>query len=272
VVVLKNVENRKLFQRGKISELFGSFVLCLRAFTGLDASDMSNTMANIFSSRRMITLVIFFCGMLNFYVYNAGLISYLMVQDYELPINELKDILEKPEYKLLVESGGNDENFLKNSTNPGYTQLWEKISDEKGLLGSYTEGKRELIRDNQKVFFAESPTFETMFESYSCQVMRSRIGYNSNNGAYGFNKDSEYIELFSHHIIKILESGLDTERLSAAKEGIQCLDSTTNHFRMVSYEDVISAFAILVLGCLLAFAHSAFEFLYKVHLAERIVE
>ena len=72
--------------------------------------------------------------MINYQVYNAGLISSLMVQRYELPINQLDDILTQPGYKLLVTGGAFHESFLKHSNFEKYRAIWTKTYEEKGVL------------------------------------------------------------------------------------------------------------------------------------------
>lgn len=58
-----------------------------------------------FNSTRFVVLVICLFGISNYFVYNAGIISFIMVQTYETPIHELLDFLCKSNYHLLVIGG-----------------------------------------------------------------------------------------------------------------------------------------------------------------------
>ena len=72
------------------------------------------------NSTRSLLLVICLFGMMNYFVYNAGLISVIMAQEYEMPIRELSDFLIKPNYQLLVRGGSFDELFLSTSYDPSH--------------------------------------------------------------------------------------------------------------------------------------------------------
>ena len=43
------------------------------------------------------------CGAVVFWGYNAGLVSYLTVRDYSLPINNLDELSKTNGYKLIVQ-------------------------------------------------------------------------------------------------------------------------------------------------------------------------
>lgn len=56
-------------------------------------------------STRFLLLSVLLCGALCFWSYNAGLVSQLSVEIVSNPIESLEDVLDKPEYKLIVEDG-----------------------------------------------------------------------------------------------------------------------------------------------------------------------
>ena len=118
--------------------------------------------------------------------------------------------------------------------------------------------------------FGGSPDCELMFESYPCHIIKSKVSYNNIQEAYGFHRDSSYIELFNHHLMKIFDGGLDTERNITSNEGIDCMGSSAKYFRTLSYEDVISVFGVLFLGCFVAFIYSGIECLYKANPNRRV--
>ena len=82
------------------------------------------------TSHRMIFLAVCTFGMLNHYVFDAGLTSHLMVQTFDIPINNLGDILEKPSYQLLVWRGAADESFFSEANNPTVQNVWKKTLSE----------------------------------------------------------------------------------------------------------------------------------------------
>jgi hypothetical protein len=257
-------ENKKLTIATKMEYLVCSLTQSLKIFATFDIKELNGPSARIAITKRIITLVMYFCAMLNFYVYTAGLISYLMIQSYDIPINTLEDIFENPSYKLLFSEGSIQEDFLRYSTNPNYNQIWKATKEQNGLISSVEESGKQLMRDDKKVCFDSSPHFEWSNENYPCHVVKTRGIYNPHYGAYPFNKYSPYIEVFSHQIDKIVEHGLETEQQEATKQGeAECEDQTAEYFRTLSYNDVNSAFAIFLLGCFLALLYSAIEFLFK---------
>ena len=255
-------ESEKIRPWTKIMKFGEAFSTTARAFAALGVDHSNYSCTKSFTSSRVLTLVICMCGMLNYYIYNAGLISFLMVQDYELPINELGDILIKPRYKLLVVGDTSPETLLKHSYDPTHRRIWEKSVKENGIISNQVEGEIEIRDDPEKVLFTSSPYFEMMFDSYPCNVAASKVGYSLHYGAYVFNKDSQYIDLFNYHITSIEEKGLETEWFDPGKTIMECEDKVDKNFRVFSYNDVISAFVICGLGSLIAVGYLAIEWVY----------
>jgi hypothetical protein len=257
-------EDEKLTVAMKIEYLVRSITQCLRIFVMLDIKKLNDTSSRVPNAKRIFTLVMYFCGMLNFYVYTAGLISYLMIQHYDIPIDTLDDLFEKPSFRLLLLEGSAQEDYLRHSTNPNYKTIWKTTKEQNGLISSYKEGEMQLMEDEEKVYFGYSPYFELVSDIYPCYIVKTRAKYSPQDGAYPFNKNSPYIEVFSHQIDKVLEHGLETERQQASKpDDTKCEKQNAEYFRTLSYNDLNSAFGAFVLGCFLAFLYSATEFLYK---------
>ena len=236
---------------------------CLRAFVALDTSEDDNYSGRLFRSKRLVMLVMCFCGILNLYVYNAGLISYLMVQKFDIPINSLGDILEKSEYKLLVFGGTTDATFLKYSYDPNYRSIWDKTIVEGGIVDSHEEAIEKLLSDRESVYFGISPEVELSTDAYPCQIMRSKMGYNFRDAAYAFKKNSTFIKVFDHQIHKIIEAGLDTEQHNTLNKKSECTESSAQMYRTISYKDIIFGFLILIVGTILAVSYLLLEHLFQ---------
>ena len=205
-----------------------------------------------------------FCGMLNYYVYNAGLISFLMVNNINHPIQTIEDLIDDPEYKLVLERSTSEEMYFKSSSSIRYRNLWEKSRKEGGIV-PFFDCMNQIKQDHRTVAFLTSPLFEGMVDTYPCQIVSSKVQYHQTNGAYIFRKDSEYIELFDHMIGEILGSRMDSMDIYVSKLKQECTDSAKNHFMPMSYYEVISGFVIFMLGCLLAIGYLMMEmtFLFK---------
>ena len=242
------------------SNVIHSLWQSVKAFIALDVNEPNVIPEKVKTSRRMMLLVMSFCGVLNFYVYNAMLISYLMAQKYETPIHELPDILINPKYKLIVLGGAADEDYLRYSSDSIYRNIWKKTSDEEGFFYNYNEANKRLFKGNNIVLFGESPSFDTTIDESRCLIVRSKIGYNHRDGAFAFQKDSPYTKLFSHYITKMMEKGLMVARIGNENE--ECNDGS-NSFRALSYKDVVVTFPIFLLGCFLSLTYLMIENISK---------
>ena len=60
-----------------------------------------------------------------------------------MPIEELPDLLTKPEYKLLILGDAADENFLKYSNDPLHRNVWKKTLNEQGFFSTYKEAEKK---------------------------------------------------------------------------------------------------------------------------------
>ena len=61
--------------------------------------------------RILVFTVTLVYGALNFWAYNAGLVSYLTVENLVFPIKSMKDLAEKSDYNLILQSGKSDKVF-----------------------------------------------------------------------------------------------------------------------------------------------------------------
>lgn len=66
----------------------------LQAYTCLDADFHINAFVSRLVSFRVFTLTILLFGAMNFWIYNAGLVSYLTIVSYDHPISGIRDILD----------------------------------------------------------------------------------------------------------------------------------------------------------------------------------
>ena len=254
--------NEKLMQCNRPTKMLQALSSTAKAFSALDVSELMGSNTNRTISRRILALVLCICGMLNFYIYNAGLISSLMVKRYDLPVNTLDDILNNPEYKVLVWRGSGEEDFLR--YHEQYHKIWKKSSTENGIISDEFEGERQIRQDNKKVFLAISPDFEISFDSYPCKVIDSMTSYGRHSVGYGFVQDSPYLDLFNYHIRRIKEQGWETEWYNAKEQRVDC---GLTEFRPFSPKDVISLYFIFGLGCLSAIMYSVVERIYTMWLS-----
>ena len=242
----------------KLTFLGEAFSKVSRAFGGLGGDDEKEGIL----SRRILIFSILVCGMLNYYVFNGGLISYMMTEKYELPINELSDILKNPNYQLLTQGGGSEEVFFTTSNDVKHHQIFEKVVSEDGIVSGYAHAEGQIKVDDKKIFFASSPAFELFSDNYPCNIVASKpkLPIYPHSAGYGFKKDSPHIGLFNHQIHKIIEKVLETEFDNEIQKKGNCNEQ---NYRRFGYHDVVYPFLIFMIGTLVAAGFSVVEYFNK---------
>ena len=251
-----NLNNKRpqLCSQVKLSIL----TVCL-ALIGYDSNIGNNKSGPFSMTRRLLQTTICFFGIINFYVYNGGLISSLMVQKYESPeFEELTDFLHNPQYKLLIDNNIAVESYLSTSSDPQYKMLWAMVQNENTLLSEPNKGEKIIMKDSNKILLSSSPFFEYASKQYPCNIVTTRHSYGQERVAFAFNNKSVYIELFNYHIKRILETGVKLFPYSE-KRHIQCETEEERIFRPMTFSDIFSAFVIVGIGCLLAIVRGFIE-------------
>ena len=210
------------------------------------------------TSMRMLFFTVCTCGMFNRLAYDAGLTSLLMVKKFDVPIENLNDILSNPEYQLLVRRGTADESFFVDSQDWISQRIWAKTLKEDNSILSYVAGEKYVLDDSNKVLFGESPTVQFSIDSFPCELVTAPSVYGRHSGAYAFTIGSPYPKLFGHYISHIKESGLMP--VYAKHTGSSC--SSGNGYSPLTYSNIFSAFVVCGIGLALAILYCIFEFLY----------
>ena len=246
-----------------LSKMIVCFCTAAKAFLALD---VTNTAARV--SNRMLLIVMCMCGVLNYYVYNAGLISNLMVENSEIPIQTLKDFQEKPEYQLLV---------IKYSSGYDYFKMARPLTIEKKLweekriqdISNYKEGEQLALENDKMVLFATFQVFAHQFKSYPCSITASNGIYNREFAAYAFNKDTQYLQAFNYHMSRLIQNGVTTRNdvYTFQKIAKVCNEGERNVFRSFGAHDMVLVFFILLIGCMISLVYLAFEYIYVTRLS-----
>ena len=231
-----------------------------------------------FMSLRILAFVVCLFGIVNYYIYNAGLIARVMAHHPNTPINELDDLLRRNEYTLLIQEGSAQESYLRHTKE--YKKIWENSRKRRGLIGNenVNEGEQKIRSDPKKVFFVEYPLFQVMDQharrawlmndthhgstawTDPCELFAAKKRYGLNSISFAFQQNSPYIKLFNYHIRQIKEKGLATEAFNPNNDADECgKENNGNQFRSFSNDDVFSAFVVCAFGCIAAVAYCIFE-------------
>ena len=273
-----NLEDNRLWKLIGDNVISGFAAMSL-ALGALDIN-LSKPSVNLrlFMSLRILAFVVCLFGIVNYYIYNAGLIARVMAHHPNTPINELDDLLHRNEYTLLIQEGSAQESYLRHTKE--YKKIWENSRKRNGLIGNenVNEGEQKIRRDPKKVFFVEYPLFQVMDQharrawlmndthhgstawTDPCELFAAKKRYGLNSISFAFQQNSPYIKLFNYHIRQIKEKGLATEAFNPNNDADECgKENNGNQFRSFSNDDVFSAFVVCAFGCLAAVAYCIFE-------------
>ena len=254
----RNNETRNATSSGTIHDLASGISVTCLALAVQDVSIGYKDLARTLSvSIRVVMLVICFFGMLNYFVYNAGMISFLMVQESELPINTLQDILDNPQYQLLVSRGTSDKSYFTSSNYELHKKLLSKINQEGGLISGYDEGEELIKNDSHKVLFVES-WFGDVYKSFPCEVVTTGHTFGSVQGTWPFQNQSPYADLFGYHARRMVDLGL-TSHMNRKRGDIKCTTKQDETFRPFGYGEVQTLFAISGIGYIMAIIYCIIE-------------
>ena len=197
-------------------------------------------------------------GALNFYVYNAGLVSFLTVTKFTSPINGLSDILTLSGYQLIITSGTADVSYFSEATdenNPIAKQIWDtKMANHpEAFVKDTKEAEDRIVRTGTAAFFVFEDAYQTM-EHYPCQVMMSMDSYSSFQWAYGMEEDSPLLKLINYRLNLMRQTGTWAASYhNSPKKSYSNLCSDSNQgFNPLGYQNIFSAFVALGLGLMVA--------------------
>jgi hypothetical protein len=212
------------------------------------------------NSIKILFLTICGCGMMNHYVYDACLTSHLMVQLFDVPIKKLSDILDKPDYQLLVWRGGADESFFSEGSHPILQSIWRKTLDENNAITGYSDGEQLVLKHSNMILFAESPHFQSTYESYPCNIISAPTPYGQHSGAYAFATGSPFSKMFGYYITQIQEAGL----LPTKKNRGSIVCPVEGGYQPLGYDKLYSAFVFGGVGSIISVFHCIMELLHNV--------
>ena len=195
-----------------------------------------------------------------------------MVQNIKQPIQTIEDLYDNPEYRLTFVKSTAQESFFKHSKDSNYRKLWEKSMKEGMISLSYDGLEEKILEDSRLVLFEESPIFAGMADTYPCSITSSKLKYYPHYGAYVFRKDSEYIEIFNHALTDFFDSRMDSMDIYIRNLKKDCPKTNDDNFRPMSYDDVISAYALLIVGCFLSFGYLLIEFINRIGFQKKLLE
>lgn len=126
-----------------------------------------------------------------------------------------------------------------------------------------------LLHDSKKVFFGESESAKRNMEGYPCHIGVAAPHYNENYVSFAFPNGSPYVALFSAKILKLKQGGEVDKLLHkylSTKDAVTC---DTSSYTTLGYENIFSAFVVLLAGAVAAWVILLGERMRVTYLARR---
>ena len=229
----------------------------LKAFGTLDAKFTIQDQAQKMVSFKLYCLTILLFFAFNYWLYNAALTSYLTVARQVSPINGLRDILNDPKYTLVVMSGTADESYFMDATdytNPVAKALWEaRMKDNpSSFVKSNSAGEMRVMNNPNDIFFAHEGAANSM-DNFPCKMIQAKESYFKQFWSFGLSKNSSLEKVLNYRLFVARQSGVWNSEINdiAIPKSVTCdniFSQNPTGFRELGYENIFSAFVILVSG------------------------
>ena len=210
---------------------------------------------------RCLILSVSLTGALVYWAYNAGLVSLLTVEHFNLPVRSLNDIVANPSYKVVLQSGTAYVNYFKLATaktNPNAAIIWTRIQneEEQSLFLDPKTIEQKLLEDSKLVYFGQEFQTTLQFSSIPCNIVPTSKPYFQVSVSLAFPKGSPYVSLFNYAINNIRQTG-QVDRITKSAQLLKPPPSCTvlggtSSFKPIQYENIFTAFLLLGAGILVA--------------------
>ena len=226
------------------------------------------------NSMKMLYFTVCLFGMFNYMFWDAGLTSTLTVQNFELPINNLKDLLSKRDYQLMIWRGAASEAYFTEaaaSSKSSYAKtLWEETMQDnnKAMTSSTEEQEAAILRDKTNVVFTD-PLSANLWANYPCKITSTKQRYSEHSIAYPFKKNSTFIKVFDNALNKLMETG-SLKSIHRHKLKFKPLSNCDEEREFsLGYQNILTAFVVSGVGLLIATMIMVLERLYSISSLKR---
>lgn len=248
---------------------------------------------------RIVLLTTLLAGYTLFTAYNAGLVSQLAVKSTTYPITSLEDLVDNPEFSLVLLYGAFFRDYFNGATQKSDRTahiLWQRMmqAPEKSLLRTMPEIEQALLNDKYLVYLDGYLSAVGEMKSVPCQIVpvskaisqvsklpheggcleqayRIHLGeafYRFQNSVgWMVQKGSPYKDIFDFVLAKLLMRGLmDRQtKVHSRPENVACATSSKSdtQFNPLTFNALQTPFLILAFGVFLSLVLCLIELLVK---------
>ena len=207
------------------------------------------------ASYKIIVYSTLLFGTLNFFFFNAVLISYLIASDDNLKIETLADVLRHPELQLIQFRGYSSNSHFSQPTTRTAKQLWEKTirNNPDAYVGNMEEAVKKMAGSSHYVLLIpEGTTVDIFFElsGSNCQLVASKNTLIRTSVGIAVQKGSPYKGFFKSIINQAREAGLIEKmyRSTAVIKRKEDCSFDDSGIPSIGYESIASAFLVILIG------------------------
>jgi len=192
------------------------------------------------------------------------LVSYLSARKIQLPFRNAEELLSKTEYRLNIIYDSAHEDFFINNPEPLFKRIHSQrilpFKTEYKHLNSVQNSVKQLIKEENLAFYGSSGVLRNTKAYENCKIVLAPAKYHLVDFAFGFQKNSPFIDIFNHNIQKMKEKGSLNRILEKyGRRKQKCPDYSG---KPLSMKACFSSFFVVILGLVLGFSIFSLEKLH----------
>ncbi|CAH4033917.1 glutamate receptor ionotropic, kainate 3-like [Pieris brassicae] len=215
---------------------------------------------------RIITSAWWFFTMVIVASYVGTLVAFLTVEKNVLPFQTVEELFNHKSIAYGCKKKGSTKDFFKESTNPIYSKMFQKMHS-KGWLVVDNDVGVELVENSTYAFFMESTSIEYTKERH-CDLLQVGGLLDSKSYAIGMKKGSPYRFYINDALIQLKEAG-EIQKLKdlwwkEKRGGGRCGETQDEAQKQLGMKNMLGAFVVLGVGCCIGLLISILDMLWGV--------
>ncbi|XP_067682753.1 glutamate receptor-like [Haliotis asinina] len=177
--------------------------------------------------------------------YSGNLIAFLTDGREKTPFSSLAEMVQQDTYNWGFAGGTSVDTLFQDSNISVYRKIWQRVEEMTARDPDWLspDGNEHLRRavEKQYVYIAEESTLEMWDDPRRCSLQMLNENFRSMQLAVGLPQNSELVHVFSHLILRIIESGLLDLWWNRLKPKHRC-ESPSRNAKRVDLSALQSAF------------------------------
>ncbi|CAG9133262.1 unnamed protein product [Plutella xylostella] len=216
---------------------------------------------------RMITSVWWFFTMVMVASYTGTLVAFLTVEKNVLPFTNVEELYRHKSISYGAKKDGSTINFFRDSKNEIYQKMYSKMKSNPGWLVTHNDIAVSIAEEKNYAAFMESTSIEYYKERH-CDLLQIGELLDTKSYGIGMKKGSEYKKHIDDALLTLKERG-DIQKLKdiwwkEKRGGGKCGVKRDEEQKQLTLRNMVGAFVVLGVGCLLGLLISTLDMLWGV--------